>query len=221
MLYFPHPLEADEDGLLAVGGDLNSARLILAYTFGIFPWYNESESPILWWFTHPRCVLYPTHLKVAKSMNSYFNQQKYRVSYNTHFSDVMMKCSGTQRKGQDGTWINPDMISAYTDLHFRGYAHSVEVWEENELVGGLYGIALGKIFCGESMFSERPNASKFGFISLVKILIEKEFTLIDCQQETSHLMSLGAETISKEIFWSLIKKNMLWDNQKLTLPNNN
>ena len=113
------------------------------------------------------------------------------------------------------------MISAYTDLHFRGYAHSVEVWEEDELVGGLYGIALGKIFCGESMFSERPNASKFGFISLVKILIEKEFTLIDCQQETSHLMSLGAETISKEIFWSLIKKNMLWDNQKLTLPNNN
>lgn len=217
MLYFPHPFSAEEDGLLAVGGDLSPERLLLAYRSGIFPWYNED--PILWWFTYPRCILYPSKVKVAKSMNSYFNQQKYTTTYNSCFEHVIRNCKSIGRPDQMGTWINEDMIHSYTQLHHIGYAHSVEVWEKDELVGGLYGIAVGKIFYGESMFSFASNASKFGFISLVRLLEQKGFWLIDCQQETSHLLSLGAELIDKEKFWQYLKKNMLEKDEKLVLDN--
>lgn len=215
MIYFPHPNSANEDGLLAVGGDLNPDRLLLAYQCGIFPWYNED--PILWWFTHPRCVLFPSKIKVAKSMNSYFNQKKFKVSYNCCFDQVIRNCQSTDRPEQEGTWINNDIIASYTQLHKQGYAHSVEVWSDKELVGGLYGIAIGKIFYGESMFSFANNASKFGFISLVRLLQLKKFKLIDCQQETQHLKSMGAELISKDSFWRYLKNNMLEQDEKLVL----
>lgn len=215
LIYFPHPNSANEDGLLAVGGDLNPDRLLLAYQCGIFPWYNED--PILWWFTHPRCVLFPSKIKVAKSMNSYFNQKKFKVSYNCCFEQVIRNCQSTDRPEQEGTWINNDIIASYTELHKQGYAHSVEVWSDKELVGGLYGIAIGKIFYGESMFSFANNASKFGFISLVRLLQLKKFKLIDCQQETQHLKSMGAELISKDSFWRYLKNNMLEQDEKLVL----
>jgi leucyl/phenylalanyl-tRNA--protein transferase len=216
VLYFPHPYTADEDGLLAIGGDLDPERLLLAYRFGIFPWYNKS--PILWWFTHPRFVLFPSELKVAKSMRSYFNQEKFRVTYNQRFHEVIGQCKQTPRPDQMGTWINKDIIDSYEKLHEQGYAHSVEVWEHDTLVGGLYGLAIGKIFYGESMFSTVSNASKFGFISLVRVLETKGIQLIDCQQETKHLKSMGARMISKELFWNQLKSNLFCENERLIIP---
>lgn len=188
---FPHPSLAEPDGLLGVGGDLTPERLILAYRFGIFPWYQDGI-PIHWWYTHPRCVLFPSDLKVSKSMRPYFNQQKYRLTYDQCFQEVMDNARQISRKGQENTWITGDMLHAYANLHALGIAHSVEVWNtQNELVGGLYGLSIGKIFFGESMFSKEKNASKFGFISLIKELSKKGFVLIDCQQETEHMKSLG------------------------------
>jgi leucyl/phenylalanyl-tRNA--protein transferase len=216
VLYFPHPYTADEDGLLAMGGDLDPERLLLAYRFGIFPWYNKS--PILWWFTHPRFVLLPSELRVAKSMRSYFNQDKFRVTYNQRFNEVIGQCKHTPRPDQMGTWINREIIASYQILHEQGYAHSVEVWEGDILVGGLYGLAIGKIFYGESMFSTVSNASKFGFISLVRVLEAKGIQLIDCQQETKHLKSMGAKMISKELFWNHLKMNLFCENERLILP---
>jgi leucyl/phenylalanyl-tRNA---protein transferase len=207
---FPDPNLADPSGILAFGGDLSVKRLILAYSHGIFPWYNEGE-PIIWWCTAPRLVLYPDELKVAKSMRSAFNQNKFSVTYNTVFEQVMRGCQYTIRENQEeqGTWITQDIIDAYTRLHLLGYAHSVEVWQDNILVGGLYGIALGKCFFGESMFANASNASKFGFITLVRHLHTLGFTLIDCQQETNHLASLGAKPISKEVFLQHLQDNRL------------
>lgn len=203
---FPHPRNASPDGLLAVGGDLSAERLLLAYSWGIFPWYNEDD-PILWWNPDPRFVLYPDELKVSKSMRPYFNQQKYQVSYDQAFDQVIAACSQIPRHGQKGTWISDDMRAAYQNLHRIGYAHSVEVWDNDELVGGLYGIALGKVFFGESMFAHKSNASKFGFISLVRRLIKEGYELIDCQQETPHLASLGARTIPRQQFLDLLAEN--------------
>ena len=167
---FPHPEYANDDGILAIGGDLSPVRLVTAYTYGIFPWFNPGE-PILWWSPDPRFVLYPDDLKVSRSMRPYFNQSKFKVTCDQHFQAVMENCQQSNRKGQGmGSWITGGMIEAYTELHQMGYAHSIEVWEENQLVGGLYGIALGKVFFGESMFTKVSNASKFGFISLVQKL---------------------------------------------------
>lgn len=204
---FPHPELANEDGILAIGGDLSIERLLIAYNNGLFPWYNPDD-PILWWSPDPRFVLFPEELKIAKSMRSYFNQKKFSVTFDKNFDAVIRNCQSQPRKGQSGdTWISEDMIKAYCNLHQEGYAHSVEVWKDQTLVGGLYGVSLGKIFFGESMFSKVSNASKFGFITLVKYLISKDYTLIDCQQETRHLQSLGGKNISRNAFLKRITEN--------------
>ena len=209
---FPHHDFADEYGVLAIGGDLSPERLLLAYWNGIFPWFNEGE-PIVWWTPDPRFVLFPDELKISKSMRPYFNQKKFEVTYDTCFEKVIKNCSKVPRKGQEGdTWINKKMIKAYCKMHDLGFAHSVEVWRGKELVGGLYGIALGKVFFGESMFMKVSNASKFALISLVNKLKEFDFQLIDCQQETAHLGSLGARSISRKEFLEILEKNRKSDN---------
>lgn len=200
---FPDPLLTNGDSPACFGGDLSSERLFNAYRLGYFPWFSEGE-PILWWHPDPRFVLFPDKLKVSKSMRPYFNQQKYTVCYNTRFREVMEHCRQTFRPGQWGSWITDELIAGYVGLHELGLAHSVEVYEGDELVGGLYGLALGKVFFGESMFHHRPNASKFAFISLVRRLKQQGFRLIDCQQETTHLKSLGGEAISRQQFLNLI-----------------
>lgn len=205
-LVFPHASLSNEDGLLAVGGDLSPDRILLAYKNGIFPWFNPGEL-FLWWSPDPRFVLFPEDLKVSKSMRPYFNQKKFTVRYDTCFRQIIKHCSQSKRKGQNGTWITDEMIEAYVVLHEMGWAHSVEVYSDDVLVGGLYGIAIGQVFFGESMFAKVTNASKFGFISLVRQLIKRGFTLIDCQQETPHLASLGATAIPREIFLDLMDKN--------------
>ncbi len=203
---FPHPDAVKPSGILAIGGDLSIERLLLAYHYGIFPWYNENE-PIIWWCPKPRFVIFPEKVKVAKSMNSYFNQQKYQVTYDQHFQDIIRCCQHTPRHGQEGTWINEDIVHAYTKLHEKGFALSVEVWEGDQLVGGLYGVKLGKVFFGESMFSLKSNASKFGFITLAKRLASEGFYVIDCQQPNPYLESLGGEFITGSIFQNILNKN--------------
>ena len=204
---FPPPELANEDGILAVGGDLSTDRLLLAYSMGLFPWFNPDD-PILWWSPDPRFVLYPDNLKVSKSMRPYFNQNKFRVTFDTCFEEVMLACQQQYRKGQSGgTWITDEMVDSYTQLNKMGFAHSVEVWKDDELVGGLYGISLGKIFFGESMFAKVSNASKFGFITLVRELQKLDFWMIDCQQRTQHLESLGGDFIDRFEFLDLMKKN--------------
>lgn len=207
-LLFPHPSLADPNGVLAIGGDLSSERLLLAYQHGIFPWFNPGEE-IIWWSPNPRFVLFPAELKVSRSMRPYFNQQKFKLTFDQCFAEVMKACQTVDRsrQGQYGTWITHSMLEAYIQLHELGYAHSVEVWAEEQLVGGLYGIALGKVFFGESMFARQSNASKFGMISLVQRLTEEGYWLIDCQQQTKHLGSLGARSISRNDFLGWLEKN--------------
>lgn len=205
-LVFPHPNQADLDGVLALGGDLSPARLVLAYQYGIFPWFNEGD-PIVWWSPDPRFVLYPSRLKVSKSMRKVFRDNVFQITLDQEFRAVIEACSASPRKGQDGTWITEDMIDAYCNLHELGIAHSVEVWQEQQLVGGLYGIALGKCFAGESMFARVSNASKAGFITLVRNLEARGFDLIDCQTHTNHLESLGAENISRNDFMDYLELN--------------
>jgi leucyl/phenylalanyl-tRNA--protein transferase len=206
-LWFPDVEESTEEGIVAMGGDLSAERLILAYSKGIFPWYSSDKSPILWWSPDPRFVLFPENLIVSKSMRPYFNQNKFKVTWDQNFEDVIKNCQKIDREDQPGTWITSKMLAAYIQLHKKGYAHSVEVWLENELVGGLYGISLGKVFFGESMFAKVSNASKFGFISLVNQLKQKGFLLIDCQQETKHLESLGANAIKRKDFIDILNHN--------------
>lgn len=206
-LWFPDVEESTEEGIVAVGGDLSVERLILAYSKGIFPWYSSDKSPILWWSPDPRFVLFPENLIVSKSMRPYFNQNKFKVTWDQNFEDVIKNCQKIDREDQPGTWITNKMLAAYIQLHKKGYAHSVEVWMGNELVGGLYGISLGKVFFGESMFAKVSNASKFGFISLVNQLKQKGFLLIDCQQETKHLESLGANAIKRKDFIDILNHN--------------
>jgi leucyl/phenylalanyl-tRNA--protein transferase len=206
--HFPHPFHADEDGVLALCNDLSPKRLLLAYTFGIFPWYNEGEE-IFWFYTHPRCVIKPRDVNISKSMRPYFNQKKFSITLDTCFDKVITHCQQTKRKGQGGTWITEKLKASFLELHRRRYAHSVEVWEGDELVGGLYGMSIGKVFFGESMFALKSNASKFGFISLCKILERKGFTLIDCQQRTTHMLRMGADSISKEAFFYHLKANTI------------
>jgi leucyl/phenylalanyl-tRNA--protein transferase len=206
-IWFPDVEESTEEGIVAVGGDLSVERLILAYSRGIFPWYSSDRSPILWWSPDPRFVLFPENLIVSKSMRPYFNQNKFKVTWDQNFEDVIKNCQKIDRDDQLGTWITSKMLAAYIQLHKMGYAHSVEVWLDNELVGGLYGISLGKVFFGESMFAKVSNASKFGFISLVNQLKQKGFLLIDCQQETKHLESLGANAIKRKDFIDILNDN--------------
>ena len=205
-LVFPPVEMADEDGLLAIGGDLSTERLLLAYREGIFPWYNEDE-PICWWSPDPRFVLYPAGLKVSSSMRTVLNNGKFRFTINRAFAQVIQNCKAITRKGQDGTWISPAVQTAYTLLHEKGYAYSAEAWMDGKLVGGLYGIRLGNIFFGESMFSKEKNASKFAFINYVQHLQKENVQLIDCQIYTEHLESLGAGMISRELFTRIIAEN--------------
>ncbi|MCB9256160.1 MAG: leucyl/phenylalanyl-tRNA--protein transferase [Chitinophagales bacterium] len=212
-LVFPHPLLA-EDGLLAIGGDLSIDRLLLAYQNGIFPWYNEGE-PILWHAPDPRFVLFPEELKISKSMRKFLKESKWKTSLNQDFEGVIRNCSEQKRKNQDGTWITKEMQDAYIALHKAGFAHSVEVWNENgELIGGLYGVNLGSVFYGESMFHKASNASKVAFI---KLLEGFPFKLIDCQVFTSHLASLGAREISLTDFLKIIEK----ESEKKEIVNRN
>lgn len=203
-LLFPDVEKADEDGLLAVGGDLSPERLLLAYKNGIFPWFNE-DSMILWWSPDPRMVLFPEKVKISKSMAQVIKSNRFRITWSTEFEKVINACSAIIRKGQHGTWITPEMKSAYLKLHQMGIAKSIEVWENDVLVGGLYGIDLGNVFCGESMFSRTSNASKFAFICLAKELQQKKYRLIDCQVYTAHLESLGAEEIPRKQFIAILK----------------
>ena len=200
-MLFPDPALAEPDGLLAVGGDLSTGRLLLAYNNGIFPWYNEQ--PILWYSPPERFVLYPDELKVTKSMRQVLRSNKFSVTINQCFEDVINECSLAPREGQGGTWINNEMKKAYAQLHNEGHAHSIEVWQQNELVGGLYGVAVGEVFCGESMFSKVSNASKTALIRLCNAGLYK---LIDCQLHTNHLKSMGARMISREEYLGILKR---------------
>ena len=200
---FPPVEMADDDGLLAVGGDLSRERLLHAYRNGIFPWYENKY--ILWWCPDPRFVLFPPELKISSSMRQLLKKQQFEFSINSDFNEVITQCKAISRRGQDGTWITEEMRNAYNDLHFAGYAHSAEVRLNGELVGGLYGIRLGKIFYGESMFSRYSNASKYAFIMYVEQLKKEGVELIDCQVYTSHLETLGARMIPRKQFLNLIK----------------
>ncbi len=195
MYYFPPSHAADENGLLAIGGDLSPERLLVAYSQGIFPWYSP-DTPILWWNPPSRMVLFPSEFKISKSFHKIIKNTSYEIKVNSNFKSVISKCAQIPRKNQNGTWILPDVIDAYCILHDKGYAHSVETWVDSELVGGLYGIGLGSVFFGESMFSDKPNASKLAFYALSQM----GFQLIDCQMHTDHLESLGAKLISREEF---------------------
>ncbi len=202
-LWFPDVSDANFEGLLAVGGDLSPKRLILAYQSGIFPWFNE-DSPILWWCPNPRMVLFPERIKISKSMRKVLNNSHFTLTKNTCFDKVIEQCALVKRQGQSGTWISTEMKNAYRQLHKLGLAKSYEVWEEGQLVGGLYGMDLGHVFCGESMFSSTSNASKFAFIKLAEELNKKGYHLIDCQLYTEHLESLGAEEIPRVEFMEFL-----------------
>jgi leucyl/phenylalanyl-tRNA--protein transferase len=206
-LIFPPVETATEDGILAIGGDLSVKRLLLAYRSGIFPWYNQTE-PIIWWSPDPRFVLFPEKLRVTKSMQSVLNNGSFRFTINRAFTDVLQNCKTITRKDQEGTWITPAVQNAYTQLHQLGYAHSAEAWMNGELVGGLYGVRMGNVFFGESMFSSVSNASKFAFINYSRQLQKEKVKLIDCQVYTAHLESLGATMIAREKFITLLLENI-------------
>jgi len=207
LITFPHPLTADPDGVVAIGGYLHPDILELAYTYGIFPWFNPGDVP-LWWFPNPRMILLPREVKVSKSMRSIFNQRKFSFTLDERFEEVMKNCKNVDRDGMASSWIGDGLINSFCDLHQKGMAHSLEVWEDGELVGGLYGVSRGRIFYGESMFTLRPNASKFALIALCRILEKKGFWLIDCQEETDHLRSMGAKTIRAADFFEKIRDNL-------------
>jgi leucyl/phenylalanyl-tRNA---protein transferase len=204
-LVFPSPEEADAEGLLAIGGDLSTERLLLAYRSGIFPWYSK-DGPIEWWCPDPRFVLLPQYLQVSKSMQQLLRRHAFDFTINEAFTDVMENCRTIPRDGQGGTWIQPEMVEAYTRLHQLGHAISAETWQNGALVGGLYGVLLGKVFFGESMFSQVSNASKYAFISLVRHLQQQGVVLVDCQVYTEHLESLGAGFIDRALFLQCLQQ---------------
>jgi len=197
-LLFPAPSLADENGLLAVGGDLSPQRLLLAYSCGIFPW-NHPEDPILWWSPDPRCVLRPEDVHISRSMAKKIRRGHFTITFDCAFSECIKQCAQSNQR-QEQTWVSGEIRAAYNRLHNMGYAHSVECWHDNELVGGLYGLALGRCFCGESMFHTQRDASKAAFIALAQHLERLNYKLIDCQLPTEHLHSLGAYDISREKF---------------------
>lgn len=203
-LIFPPVNESSPEGLLAVGGDLSVERLLLAYQSGIFPWFEDGD-PILWWSPVERMVLFPDEFKVSKSMRNVINQGIFKVTFNQAFREVMLHCQSVKREGQYGTWISDDMIEAYCKLHELGKAMSVEVWQNDILVGGLYGVDMHPVFCGESMFSRVSNASKMAFIALVNYLKTNHYTLLDSQIYNDHLHSLGCREIQREEFLTYLK----------------
>jgi leucyl/phenylalanyl-tRNA--protein transferase len=202
---FPDPRQAEKNGLIAVGGDLNTSRLIVAYASGIFPWYSDGD-PILWWSPDPRMVLYPNRLKVSKSLRNKLRNRNYKITFDQRFMEVIRQCAITRRSGQKGTWITPEMEQAYIELHHAGFAHSCEVMENEILIGGLYGLSLGKAFFGESMFHKKPDASKIALYYLVQKLVDWDFHFIDAQVETKHMKSLGAVNINRSIFLGQLKE---------------
>lgn len=202
---FPNPELADADGLVGVSTDLSAARLLEAYKRGIFPWFKELDW-FFWFSPDPRMVLFAADLHIQKSMRPLLNRAVLKVTFDTHFERVISHCAKSKRTGQAGTWIAPEFIAAYTELHVQGIAHSVEVWQQNRLVGGLYGVSLGGAFFGESMFSTVPNASKFGFIKLVQWLRTQNIHLIDCQVYTPHLAQFGAKEIPRKTFIDALRR---------------
>jgi leucyl/phenylalanyl-tRNA---protein transferase len=203
-LIFPPPEHAEPDGLLAVGGDLQVERLLLAYRMGIFPWYDE-DTPILWWSPDPRLMLAPKELRVSKRLERTIKQAPFKITLDEAFEDVIRGCAHIKRQHQKGTWILDEMIKAYCRLHREGYAHSVESWEDGNLVGGLYGVALGRVFFGESMFARVSDASKIAFVHLTRLLESWKFSLIDCQVTTSHLESFGAREVPRAKFLKMLQ----------------
>ncbi len=203
-LFFPPVSEADVQGILAIGGDLSAKRLQLAYRSGIFPWFNDGE-PIIWWAPPKRMVLFLNELMISKSLRTLIKKQVFTVTFNQNFKAVISNCKTAHRAGQEGTWISSDMVAAYCVLHELGLAKSVEVWQNGELVGGLYGIDLGHIFCGESMFSTVSNASKVAFVALVEHLKSQDYQLLDCQVYNDHLASLGCREIPRADFMKLLR----------------
>ena len=203
---FPDPREAEEEGLLAFGGDLRPERLLSAYAQGVFPWYESN--PILWFSPDPRMVLVPRELRISRSLKKTLRQNLYTVSLDTAFERVIRACAEIPRSGQDGTWITPEMIDAYVGLHHMGYAHSTEAWRDGELVGGAYGISLGSVFFGESMFATESDASKVAFVSLVQQLEAWEVGLVDCQMSTPHLASFGATEWTRDMFLDALTRGI-------------
>ena len=194
---FPHPNQADSNGIVAWGGDLHPARIVLAYQNGIFPWYSKGD-PILWWSPNPRLIMELTDFKLSKSLKK--SLKKFTYKFNSNFKEVIHQCSIKQRKGQTGTWIQEETIEAYLELNRHGIAHSIEAYYEGELVGGLYGLSIGKVFCGESMFSNKSDSSKSAYTILVRHLKKWKYDFIDCQVPTEHLKSLGAKEVSRDYF---------------------
>lgn len=203
---FPDPRHAPGDAPLARGNALNADLVAAAYHEGIFPWYSE-DTPVLWWSTDPRCVLFPAEIRVTDSLRKVLKRPGWRVTRDTVFERVIRACAGTPRHGRHGTWIFPEIIDAYTELHARGVTHSVEVWWDGELVGGLYGVAVGRVFCGESMFFHKTDASKVALVHLCERLREAGFAAIDCQQVTPHLLSMGARVMPRADFLHLLHAN--------------
>jgi leucyl/phenylalanyl-tRNA--protein transferase len=196
---FPDPELAEPDGLLAVGGDLSPPRLLLAYTMGIFPWFNQDD-PVLWWSPDPRCIIEPGALKVSRSLSRVLRRGEFTITFDRAFGQVVDGCAGLRRQNGEGTWITAAMAAGYGRLHELGYAHSVEAWQDGKLAGGLYGLALGRCFCGESMFFRVANASKAALVTLVRRLEELDYSLIDCQLHSAHLASLGACLVPRHDF---------------------
>ncbi|WP_027360130.1 leucyl/phenylalanyl-tRNA--protein transferase [Desulforegula conservatrix] len=205
---FPPPFLADQTGLLAVGGDLSVQRLITAYSSGIFPWYNEDE-PILWWSPDPRLVLFPDEIHISRSLAKAIRKNVYEISVDKAFKDVITKCRDVHTETKSGTWLVDEMLAAYVLLHELGYAHSVEAWKGEELVGGLYGVSIGKCFFGESMFSTSDNSSKVAFAVFTKWLAKMDFEIIDCQVATKYLSSFGAREIPRKEFLGLLEKTVV------------
>jgi len=206
-IIFPKPEFSEEDGLLAIGGDLSLERLIVAYCNGIFPWYNEGE-PILWWCPKPRFIIIPTDVKISKSMKKIINKKYFKVTFNNDFEGVISNCKSMREINDEGTWISDDMKNAYINLFNKGYAMSVETYIDKELVGGLYGVKIGKCFFGESMFSKVSNASKVALIKLAEKLNNEDFIFIDCQMHTKHLESMGGKFVEWSIFKDLLNKGI-------------
>jgi leucyl/phenylalanyl-tRNA--protein transferase len=204
-LTFPPPHLAIKEGLLAVGGDLSVDRLVVAYQNGIFPWYSVGE-PILWWSPDPRLVLYPEELRISKSLRKVIKKELFQITFNKAFESVIQGCAEAKRSYGEGTWITNEMKSAYCEFHRQGYAHSVETWQDGKLVGGLYGVSMGRAFFGESMFSRVSNASKVAFVALAKNLQRLNFVLVDCQVKTDHLIRFGAREIPRRIFLEELQK---------------
>ena len=205
-IMFPNPELAEEDGLLAIGGDLRWERLVLAYCNGIFPWYNEDD-PILWWCTKPRFIIKPNEVRISKSMKRVFNRGEFKVTFNNDFEGVISNCKALREKGE-GTWITDDMKEAYINLFNKGFALSVEVYKESKLVGGLYGVKIGRCFFGESMFSIETNASKVALISICKKLEWENYLFLDCQMHTNHLESMGGKFVSWGEFKSMLQEGI-------------